>query len=502
LVRAAKRRHGPFDALMLALLAWLAFLLAGPVLTIPLHIPINYNEGWNAGFDTRAVTPGAGPLYPGPDSLVFDNYPPLGFLIVGAAGRALGDMIVAGRAIALAALLCAAGLTGICVRALGGTARAAAAAALLLVLFACDFYRGYVAMDDPQWLAHALMLGGLALLLGCGTASLRAGAAPPWRVAGAALLMVAGAFVKHNLVALPLATTLWLVWLSRRAGCVWLLAAASGLAAGLGAMEAAFGHAAFDDILGHRRIFRIHLLTHAISRLAPLLPMAGVAAMGLRRRASGDGAVLAALFCGIALVTGVAQRMGEGVYYNAHFETLIALCLAFGLALSPALAKPPRPRGHRLGPASLCAIALLPVLGATPWHAPIAWHDITDRHAREAAWRPAITRLAAADGPVGCLMLSLCAWAGKPFSVDLFNLTQSVLAGGPIARFRAMALGGYWAVFEDDPASFLHSDAVRKLGTDPVMAPFATAYAPAMAAPGGAVLLTPRAAAPKPRTSP
>jgi hypothetical protein len=34
-------------------------LLVGLVLTAPLHIPLNYNEAWNAGVDTRAVTPAA-----------------------------------------------------------------------------------------------------------------------------------------------------------------------------------------------------------------------------------------------------------------------------------------------------------------------------------------------------------------------------------------------------------------------------------------------------------
>jgi len=484
---------------------WLVFLLAGPVLTIPLHIPINYNEGWNAGFDTRAVTPGAGPLYPGPDSFVFDNYPPLGFFIVGMAGRMLGDMIEAGRIVALAALLGSAGLVGLCVRLLGGSPRAAVACCLLLLLFACDYYRGYVAMDDPQWLAHCLMLGGLALLLRGGVARLRAGDVSAWQVVSAASLMVAGGFVKHNLVAMPLSVTLWLFWLDRRAGLVWMIAACATVAAGLGAMDAAFGPVAFDDILHHRRIFRVHLLTHAIGRLAPLLPMAAVVALTLRRRLAGDGAVLATLFCGIALVTGVVQRMGEGVYYNAHFETLIALCLGFGLVLTASSEPPPALRSLRpwhLGPASLCAIAMLPLLGATPWHLPIAWHDIADRRAREAAWQPVIARLAATDGKVGCLMLSLCAWAGKPFTVDLFNLTQSVMAGGPLDDFRAVTASGGWAMFEDDPGSFLHNDAVRKLGRDPVMLGFAGKYSPVLDAPGGAILLglkKAKASAPGPR---
>ncbi|NVN31400.1 hypothetical protein HUK83_13805, partial [Endobacter medicaginis] len=95
-------------------------LVLGPVATIPMQIPLDYNEGWNAGFAARAVMPGTGPLYPGPDTLVFNNYPPLGFLIVGAAGRWLvGDMIVAGRIIALLGLLASGALVALCLRRLG-----------------------------------------------------------------------------------------------------------------------------------------------------------------------------------------------------------------------------------------------------------------------------------------------------------------------------------------------------------------------------------------------
>lgn len=78
-----------FDRFLLAGLALLVFELAGLVLTIPLHVPLNYNENWNALWETGAVVPGAPPLYPPADTFVFDNDPPLGFVINGALGRFL-----------------------------------------------------------------------------------------------------------------------------------------------------------------------------------------------------------------------------------------------------------------------------------------------------------------------------------------------------------------------------------------------------------------------------
>ena len=103
-----------------------------------------------------------------------------------------------------------------------------------------------------------------------------------------------------------------------------------------------------------------------------------------------------------------------------------------------------------------------------------------------------IARIAAVDGPVGCLMASLCWWAGKPSEVDMFNLTEkSVVAGGPLAAFRSVVARQRFVLFQDDPKSFIHNDAVRRLGFDPVMSVFANTYAPVAAGPNGVVLLAP-----------
>ena len=502
-------RPSPLGMVLLVGAILLGMLLAGPALTIPLRIPINYDEGWNAAFDARAALPGLGPLYPGPDSLVFNNYPPLGFLLVGGTGRLVfGDMIVAGRTVALAALLATASLTGLCVRLLGSTKGTATAAALLLLLLACSFYRGYVAMDDPQWLAQALTLGGLAVLLrGNVACRLRRGDLPWAQVSGSALLMVAGEFVKHSLVALPAATTLWLFWLDRRAVLVWAASAGAALALGLLGTWASFGGAAFVDVLHHHRVFRLRLLVHAAGGVAPLLPMLAVAA--LRRHANRDGATLSMLFIGIALLVGIVQRCGEGVNYNAHFETLVALCLGFGLAITP---EHDEARRSGFGPATLCIFVALPVLGATPWSLPAAWHAVAGRYALQAAWRPIIVRLAAADGQVGCEMQSLCYWAGRPFAVDVFNLTQDALTrdrmarnpagGSPANTFRRLVERHRFALFEYQPHSATHAEARRLAGHDPVMDAFDGSYAPVEAGPGGALLLAPLAVPAAPASRP
>ena len=339
-------------------------------------------------------------------------------------------------------------------------------------------------MDDPQWLAHATMLTGLAVLLG---ADLKRERLQTGRIVLACLLVLAGGFIKHNLVALPIATTLWLCWQRPRAGLVWIGTAITGLLLGAAAIDWVYGPNAFTDILHHKRIFRVHLLTHAINRLAPLLPALLLMVLLLRRRTAGPGAMLAALFVVIALVTGTLQRMGEGVYYNAHFEAMIAACFGAGLVLGARK----KAAQTRFSPALVMMFAMSPVIGAMPWHLPIAWHAVRDRHAEQRAWAPVIAALAAAKGDVGCHYLSLCYWAGKPFEVDLFNLTQSVLAGGPIDRFHALVDERALSLFEDQPDSFLHQDATRKLGYDPIMDSFRRTYAVVAHGPDGIVLLAP-----------
>lgn len=494
-----------FDLLILAGCLLLGFTMLGPVLSIPLHIPLSYNEGWNAIFASRAVMPGAPPLYPPPGSFVFNNYPPLSFTIVGVLGRfVVGDMIVAGRIVSLVSMLAVAALVLQCVRCLGGSLRGGLAAALVMLLTTCVFFRTYLAMDDPQWLAQAFMMGGLmAVVHNDGVARMAAGEVPVRKLAIAALLMLAGGFVKHNEVALPLTMTVWLAMVNRRGLAAWVGIASAGLAAAALIVAGLYGYNAFNDILHHRRIYRASLMKNAFFRLEPVMPMAAITAIFVwfswRAQATGNQRTrthaeigLIAIFIFIATLIGVLQRYGEGVYYNAHFEALVAISLGFGIALSNAHETMPRWRTVLFAPALLTGIAAVPVILASPWHIPIAWHDIADRAAREQEWRPMIRTIAASPGPAGCMSMSLCYWAGKPSDVDVFNLTELAEAGGSVAGFQAAAHAHEFAIFQDDPASFTHRDGIRRVGHDPVMQPLTEAgYAIIAHGPDNTVLMAP-----------
>lgn len=477
-----RRENGAFDALLAAGAVAAVFFLLGPALRIPLHVPLGYNEGWNAYLAVRAVDPALGPLYPPAATMVFNNYPPLSFYVVGALGRYVtGDAIVAGRIVALASLLAAAALVGTCVRQLGGSARGAVAGGLLVLLYAAIVFRQYVAVDEPQWLGHALGLGGLAVLLGGrDRAPLKCR-----RIVAAAVLMTTGGMVKHLLIGLPLAVTLWLLLTQPRAARIWLAAAAAAVAGAVLLTVLLHGQAALDDVLGHHRVYQAIRMVEGLKKLLPLVPMLGIAGLAWRARRPPDAPVLfAALFVVVAVLAGIVERAGQGVNYNAHFEALLACCLVTGLAIS---------RGR--APLLLAAVAAAPLALFLRLQVPVAWHDIADRSARAAAWRPVIARIAAAPGLAGCETLSLCFWAGKPYAVDAFNLNQDILTGaGSIARFDAIARAHGFGVFEFSDAVTDARGTVR-LKRDPLLLDLVRhGYGLASSGPEGSVLLTPETA--------
>src|SRR5205085_12559272 len=81
----------------------------------------------------------------------------------------------------------------------------------------------WIIVDDPQSLGEALMLGALVSYI----------ARPPDRLSllRTAFLVVLGSFIKHNLVAIPIAITLDLTFRSPRRLSFWVTSCA-GFAAG------------------------------------------------------------------------------------------------------------------------------------------------------------------------------------------------------------------------------------------------------------------------------
>lgn len=403
-----------------AAVALVVVLALGRLWWLPAHASHNINEGWNAGHVTRAF--GAGSLYPAPDALIANNYPPLSFFVVGLFDRIVGDAIVAGRIVSLLSEIA----VGWAVYALGLSLTRdrgwAAAGVLLFSVIAVTLLRKYLAMNDPQWLGHALMAWALVALVP--RQGERVSAA---RVIAAAALTVAGGLVKHNLVAIPLAATLWLMIAERRAFWIWLVAGAAFAATACTALFAIWGAAVFADVLAPARSYSgLRLLAHGVPLLLFVLPGLLAARPLLDGWRKDRRRLLPVLLLAVAIPTAVLQRSGDGVDINAAFETVFALSIAVPLGCA---------WRRELGGAWL-VLAAVPALALVPYALVADVSELAGRDVAVRQSRPFIARIAAARGPVACDDQALCYWAGRTSALDFFATKQRLLKGD-VPPFRA-----------------------------------------------------------------
>jgi len=421
---AAKDFHPfPLPLAVLLIVAGLVILClaAEPLALLPLRIQRNYNEGWGALFTDDAMA--GGDLYPAPGGFIANNYPPLSFYLVGLLGPLIPDHVIALRVIALVSYLAITFGVWRAVMLLSGSRRWALASAVLFLLYGVSVFQAYFAMGDPQWLAHAVAMPALLLLLNRPVAEL-----PARDIVAACLLMLVSGLIKHNLLALPVAVTLWLAWHDRRRLAIWLAAGIVGAGAALAALLALYGPDMLASVAGHHRLMRLANVIYLPWELRALLPV-GVGALSLLRRWRDPHARLVLIFAVVAGLWGLFQRLGEGVAYNAQFEMFIAMVIATGAGMAALDAdgiRWPRPAWLRWAIVLVLALPLLLQAGAMVAAAPSRLARIPDGVHR---WQRMIAVVAAAPGPVACERLAVCYWADKGFALDFFNYGQQLYAG-------------------------------------------------------------------------
>lgn len=413
--------------LVVAFLFGLAIaLLWTPVSALTAHIPLSYNEGWNGFHSLRLRTGGL--LYPPVSPATFINYPPLSFYLVAALANFIGDDIVAGRIVALVALLVTTLNVGIAARRLGTPPALAIATALAFLCFVAIYFTDYVAVDDPQWLAHAFQSTGLVVLLGDRR---------DWRsLALVAALMVAGGLVKHNVLALPLAVTLWLAFEDRRALLRWLMVATAIAAAALALCVSLYGSGFIDQVIRAGRTSTTEVLILVLPMLGPhLVPFILAAAIGTWLSRCDTLARFTANYLVVSLVVGVALMTGSGVIYNTLFDLVIAMLLGSALFLQRIVAAPATDSGKALATALVALLLALRFIMLAP-SATSAYDSVATDLARQSAWTAVIDRIRTEPGPVACETLALCYWAGRTSEIEFFNFGQkALLEAGSDAAF-------------------------------------------------------------------
>ncbi|HEY5239287.1 MAG TPA: glycosyltransferase family 39 protein [Rhizomicrobium sp.] len=392
-------------ALLCAIFLWRV------VATIGLHVPLDPNEGWNAYHAMRAMS--GAPLYPGAHSFLVNNYPPLSFYVVGTFGRALGDNIIAGRILSLLGFFATSAGIFVAARAMGCNRLESIFSALLFA--ACLFITSdYVGMDDPQLLGHALGMAGFLFLLR---------EPGDWRaLIASAFFFTSAIFIKHNLVALPLAMAIWLVLYDRRGASRFVFLGAAFLLVGFVLFYLHYG----ISLLAVLNSARVYSFVNLIANLREWLYWGSVSLIGvaflLWFRRHDKYVVLCALYASVAIAIGAIFLGGDGVDVNAMFDADIALALSAGLLVNHFPARGVVP--------ALLALPIVLVLWRnwdSEWREPDFWLHPLATETGEA--HRDIVFLKAQDGPALCEMLSLCYWAGKRAEVDVFNVGEQFLTG-------------------------------------------------------------------------
>ena len=323
--------------------------------------------------------------------------------------------MIGGRIVALLAfgawIWCVAGIA----RRLGCSRTDAAFGALTLAATMFVFSDVYVGVDDPQILGHALQALGVFVLLRRPRTF--------WPVLVCAALITAGVFVKHNLVAMPMAAVVWLWLVDRRSA--WRLAAAGGALAVLAAALCVktFGPQFASQVLAPRDYLPAKALSMSAQWLGrtalPLAVCAWVAGARLR----GDAGRFVLSYAVAAIACGAFFAGGAGVYLNTMFDADCAVALAVAVALHAAASTPSRTTRWMVVGSSLAAPALALALSASiHWLSPRFWFD--PRWSETAAAAREIEFVRGRPGPAMCEDLSICYWAGKPIEADVFNLQQ------------------------------------------------------------------------------
>jgi hypothetical protein len=299
------------------------------------------------------------------------------------------------------------------VRATGIARRIALAGAVILCVTFAYFGQTYVAMNDPQMLAHAFMLSGLAVLFAFDFSRTAV-------IAGAVLVLLGG-FTKHLLIPLPIALTLWIAIYRRERLIAWLAPFAMGVPLGFWLTSSAYP-TFVTELLSQRAYSFHHSVSSTVHALVRFLPLLAIGALSLRRGQRVTPRVaLVLMYAVLSVGVGALAAGGEGVTRNAFFDLLIALSLFAACGLESMMERE-RTRVVAVLGAGMLVFAVTTI--------PQTVRDLRELDALEQDTRATVAMIQRlGQGHAACETLSLCYWAHGPFTVDFFNYGRKLRTG-------------------------------------------------------------------------
>ncbi|WP_231920691.1 glycosyltransferase 87 family protein [Magnetospirillum sp. XM-1] len=384
-------------------------LLAYPLARLFWDFEIDNTEGWNAYYQLRALAGES--LYASGSPYFFNNYPPLSFYLVGVLSKLVGDVNLAGRLVSYASTAAVCLAVRSIVRSAGGSRLDGWFAAVTCALFFACLLTDHVGKNNPQLLAHAFVLGGLAVYLG--------GEMDARRAALTALLFSAGMLVKHSLVCLPLLIAVDILVRGPGRARLAYFATGTALAAASGVL---LGPPFFAQLLASRTwdLTRAFLFTTEI--LGQFQAPLAVVGLGLlaARRTRPAGLILAYLVCSLALGAGFSG--GAGTDVNVYFDAYVALAIGAGLVLHLA----PYPMARPVMALVINAGVLAYAPAALGRFGVEALGELANR---EAMFHDDVAYLKGIKGTALCQSHLLCLRAGKPAFYDPINSLQAMTMG-------------------------------------------------------------------------
>jgi hypothetical protein len=398
---------------ILAALVLISILaIAKPILRVPDHVTIDYNEGWNAFFADRAVSGGA--LYQSLDAYVVNNYPPLSFYIVGSLGKLLGDTIIAGRILSLFGLLLSSIMIMTLIRFYTNSNFHAVLGGLLVIAYMGIYHCDYIGMNDPHWLAQGLMTAGLVVFVY--REKFKFGI-----YFSLAIMLFAG-FIKHSFLAIPLSCTVWIWLYERKLFSRWILTSIGLLILSFSALGFIYGKLFFEDIFFSPRTYRVGALGKVGAWLQPaIVYFICSAAFFISDKSKGSRFLL--IVTSLSLLFGSIAIGGGGVYKNLLYE-----CVSLFIAISViGLYRWDQSNRQKI---LLGSIGLmLPILFMLPTNLYFDKEWKKGLANIESVTEADIRFIKKAQEPVMCENLALCYWSGKSFSFDFFSTGQKLKTG-------------------------------------------------------------------------
>jgi hypothetical protein len=393
-------------------------LLATPVATIASHSAKNYNEGWNAYRQQDAMH--GIPLYGTPPRLVWTNYPPISFHLIGLASRPGGAVNQTGRWIALASLLLVALLCSVIVRRFTASTPLAAYTALSVVIWLAAYQSDRIAMNDPQLLATVFSLLGLYTYIRDpeDTACLLL----------SAVVFTISLFTKHNLLAFPAAVGLHLLLRAKWKGlAMWGGTAVAGSALLLGLTLWIDGPYFITHMLMPRPITR--WLANVPDYLSLFLLPLGLAAIWSWRHSGRARWHVMALAAIMAHAFAVAFSGGYGVDRNVFFDGVLSLAVVGALVFAEFAPMVAQWKWRGCALTALLTASTLCVSIQMPAQLRNDRAQLRSAAGRSREFDSAVSLLRSRPGPALCGDLLLCFAAGKPLSYDPYSANNMLMVG-------------------------------------------------------------------------